>query len=111
MTYSANTHLQGIRYHPTHDTHHLVRRGPYLRRANLEGADLRGADLSNSNLARANLKGANLTGANLKNTVLFRADLRGADLTDAKGLKQDRLNRACGDATTKLPRGLRVRPC
>ena len=55
--------------------------------------------------------GANLRGANLNGTVLFRADFSGADLTNAKKLKQDRLDRACGDAKTRLPDGLTIRPC
>src|SRR5690606_18895668 len=49
-----------------------------LRRANLWGANLRGAVLTDADLRRANLWGANLRGA-----VLTDADLRGAVLTDA----------------------------
>ncbi|MGH2622238.1 MAG: DUF5758 domain-containing protein [Sphingobacterium sp.] len=43
-----------------------------------EGADLRGADLRESNLFGANLREANLFGTNLRG-----ADLRGADLCEA----------------------------
>ena len=54
-------------------------------RANLRGADLRGAYLSRANLYGANLRGANLynadlSGADLHNAVLNDADLRGTDL-------------------------------
>ncbi len=66
-----------------------------LRRADLQGADLRevdlgpgpdgdkGADLSYSNLRRANLENANLTGANLSGANLLVAVLSGADLRQA----------------------------
>ncbi len=48
----------------------------------LSGADLRGKNLSNFNLAGANLRGADLTGANLSHANLQGADLRGAILDD-----------------------------
>jgi len=64
-----------------------------LSEANLEGADLWKADLSNSNLKganlegadlwKANLTGANLTGADLEGADLYGANLEGADLTGA----------------------------
>ena len=56
--------------------------GANLRGANLYGADLRGADLRGANLYGANLRGADLRGANL-----YGADLRGADLYGADGEK------------------------
>ena len=49
-----------------------------LRCANLFGANLRGANLSDADLRCANLSDADLRGANLRN-----ADLRGANLSDA----------------------------
>jgi hypothetical protein len=52
-------------------------------RANLNGAHLRGADLSDANLSGANLSGANLRGADLSDANLSDANLRGADLSDA----------------------------
>ena len=57
-------------------------------RANLYGADLRGAnlygaDLRGANLYGANLYGANLYGANLRGADLYGADLRGANLYGA----------------------------
>ncbi|EBY2091840.1 pentapeptide repeat-containing protein [Salmonella enterica subsp. enterica serovar Nima] len=57
-------------------------------RANLYGADLRGADLCGANLYGADLRGANLCdanlcGANLYGANLCGADLRGANLCDA----------------------------
>jgi len=58
-------------------------RGADLRGANLRGADLRGANLRGANLIGANLRGANLIGANLRGANLIGADLRGADLIGA----------------------------
>ena len=52
-------------------------------RANLYGANLRGADLYGADLRGANLRGADLCGADLRGTDLYGADLRGADLRDA----------------------------
>nr|KVA07110.1 hypothetical protein WS54_23380 [Burkholderia sp. NRF60-BP8] len=57
-------------------------------RADLYGADLRGANLYDANLRGANLYdanlyGADLRGANLRGANLYDADLRDADLRDA----------------------------
>ena len=67
-------------------------RGAYLRRADLRGAylteaDLRGADLRGAYLTVADLKGADLTGAiligaDLTGVNLYGAYLRGADLRE-----------------------------
>jgi len=70
--------------------------GTVLRGAVLDGADLQGADLA----------GADLTGASLARAKLFRTDLR-----TARGLTQAQLDRACGDASTRLPAGLTARAC
>ncbi len=68
-------------------------RGADLRDANLRGADLRDANLCDANLCDADLRGANLCdanlcdadlrGANLCNATLRGANLRGANLCDA----------------------------
>ncbi|HBC0232803.1 TPA: pentapeptide repeat-containing protein [Salmonella enterica subsp. enterica serovar Napoli] len=52
-------------------------------RADLRGADLRGADLCDADLRGADLCGADLRGADLCDADLRGADLRGADLCDA----------------------------
>ncbi|WP_077952193.1 pentapeptide repeat-containing protein [Salmonella enterica] len=52
-------------------------------RANLCGADLRGANLCGANLRGADLRGANLCDANLRGANLCDANLRGADLRGA----------------------------
>ena len=54
-----------------------------LSNADLSSADLSGAILEFSNLINANLRDANLSGANLRDTILIYSDLSGADLTGA----------------------------
>jgi uncharacterized protein YjbI with pentapeptide repeats len=66
-----------------------------------EHCDFSSADLSHAKLVRARLNGARFNGAILS----------GADLREAEGLTQRQLDHACGDADTRLPRGLRVRSC
>ncbi len=58
-------------------------RGADLSGTNLSWADLRGADLSGTNLSGTNLSWADLSGTNLSGTNLSWADLRGADLRGA----------------------------
>jgi len=53
--------------------------GANLRYADLSGANLYGADLSGANLYGADLRGANLRGADLSGANLRYADLRGAN--------------------------------
>lgn len=57
--------------------------GANLRGANLRNADLRGANLRNVNLHDADLCGANLRGANLCDANLYGANLCDADLYGA----------------------------
>jgi hypothetical protein len=90
--------------------------GANLSPVNLSGADLRYANLSFANLGLANLSAANLLAANLSGTDLSNADLRfadlsGANLRDAKNLTKEQLDTACGNANTKLPEGLTIKPC
>ena len=61
-------------------------RGADLRYANLCGADLRGADLRDADLRGANLYCADLRDANLCGADLRGADLRDADLRDAENV-------------------------
>jgi hypothetical protein len=58
-------------------------RDAYLRGADLGDANLRGANLRGADLGDANLRGANLRGADLGDAYLRGANLRGADLGDA----------------------------
>jgi uncharacterized protein YjbI with pentapeptide repeats len=97
-----------------------------LEGAELQGADLRGAVMRFAALSRANLQEADLSGANLQEAVLTAAKLQKADLSDADlrgavmrfadlreviGLTQEQLDLACGDAETKLPPGMFIKPC
>ena len=90
--------------------------GAYLMGTNLSGADLSFADLSGARLIDTNLSGArlmatNLSGANLSGADLTGAHLNGANLTGAKNLTQEQLDKACGNADTKLPEGLTLAEC
>jgi hypothetical protein len=58
-------------------------RGTYLRGADLRGAYLRGADFRGADFREVDLRGADLRGADLRGVDLRRADLRGADLREA----------------------------
>ena len=58
-------------------------RGAYLSDADLRGAYLSDADLRGANLRGVNLRGADLNGANLSDADLSWAYLRGANLRDA----------------------------
>jgi uncharacterized protein YjbI with pentapeptide repeats len=77
----------------------------------MTGINLLGANLNGALLSKTNLTGANLRDANLSGTYLIGAVLKGADLSGAKNLTQMQLDQACGDAHTKLPEGLTIKPC
>jgi uncharacterized protein YjbI with pentapeptide repeats len=107
--------------------------GADLSGANLSGAKLNGAWLGMSiipgnssvvdprsgvleNLGGANLSKANLSFADLSGADLFKVDLSGANLSDAlisdvKNLTQTQLDKACGNANTKLPEDFTLKPC
>ncbi len=103
--------------------------GRWIARANLQGADLRDANLQGAKLVRADLQGADLRDANLQRADLFEANLEGAyltlaklqgadltgtNLTKAKGLTREQLNKACGNDKTQLPDYLddyEMKPC
>ena len=74
-------------------------KGADLRGACLSDADLRSADLESANLWDADLKCANLEGANLGCADLSGADLRSADLKGAylKGANLSDVNFGCAD--------------
>jgi uncharacterized protein YjbI with pentapeptide repeats len=76
-----------------------------------ENADFSAADLRRANFTLARLDAADFAGANLRGAQFDRARLPGADLAKARNLTQAQLRFACGDADTKLPRGLRIRRC
>jgi len=72
-----------------------------LRRADLEGVNLGRADLRGADLEGANLRGADLRGADLEGANLGRADLRGANLEGANLGRADLRGANLGGA--KLP--------
>jgi uncharacterized protein YjbI with pentapeptide repeats len=74
-------------------------RGANLRGADLNCANLRGANLNCANLSGADLSGANLRGADLSGANLRGANLRGADLSGAD-LRGANLN---GEILKKIP--------
>lgn len=64
-------------------------RGANLYSANLRKTDLHGANLHSVDLSGADLYGANLRGANLRHVDLYSANLRRADLYGASLCKAD----------------------
>ena len=69
-----------------------------LRKADLIGANLRGACLIAADLREADLSGTDFIGADLRD-----ADLRGADLSQSFFLTEVQINTTKGDLSTKLP--------
>jgi uncharacterized protein YjbI with pentapeptide repeats len=89
-----------------------------LSSANLSNAVLNVAHLSDANLSLADLSSAKLSYADLSNADLIGADLSNANLSNAKlrgvkNLTQAQLDKACGNADTKLPegQGLTLKAC
>lgn len=85
--------------------------GADLRDINGYGALFTGANMSGANLTNATFVGAYLEGANLRGATLDGANFAGAEMDKAVGLTDHQLSRACGDDTTRLPRGLRIPAC
>lgn len=79
-----------------------------FREANLTRASLLDALLQHADLRDANLQDADLTGAQLQSARMQGANLCGANLRDAKGLTQDQVDAAFGDAATHLPEAMRA---
>lgn len=116
----VDAHLEGA------NASHAHMQGADLAGAHLEGTDLWSADLENSNLTGAHLEKADLGGAILANSLLVdahlegaqlntaflggsdltHAHLEGANLIGAKGLAQQQIEKAFGDADTVLPEDL-----
>ena len=82
-----------------------------MRDVNAYGAVLSSVSFAGADLTNASFVGAYLQGANFSGATLTRANFSGAEMERATGLTQAQLNAACGDQTTRLPRGLSVRPC
>jgi uncharacterized protein YjbI with pentapeptide repeats len=90
---------------------HVNLAGTDLRDLNAYGAVFTGSSLAGANMANASFVGAYLQGADLRGAHLEGVNFSGAEMSRAVGLTQAQLAGACGDATTTLPRGLRIKPC
>jgi len=85
--------------------------GADLRDVNAYGAVLTGADFAGANLTNASFVGAYLQGADFRGAILTGVNFSGAEMDRAAGLTQAQLDGACGDESTLLPHGLRLRRC
>ncbi|RDL47533.1 Secreted effector protein PipB2 [Ensifer sp. M14] len=78
-----------------------------LGRAKFVGAKLKDVRFTLANLSRADFSGASFAGSiELDQAILFLTRLEGVDISAATGLRQSQIDAACGDAATKLPRGI-----
>lgn len=82
-----------------------------LRDVNAYGAVLSSANFAGADLTNATFVGAYLEGANFAGARMAGANFSGAEMDKARGLTQGQLSTACGDETTRLPRGLSLRAC
>lgn len=73
-----------------------------LSGANLSGANLTGANLAGANLAKADLRGTILTGANMLVADLHNAILNGAHLLSARNFTVEQLLSAIYDNQTQI---------
>lgn len=85
--------------------------GGDLRDVNAYGAVFTGANFAGANLTNASFVGTYLQGANLRGAHLEGVNFSGAEMDRAIGLTQAQLNAACGDESTHLPHGLRLKSC
>ena len=86
-------------------------KGADLSVSNLFGARFNRSDFSNANLQRAIAVGTYFGSSNFAGANFAGANFSGADLAIARGLTQSQLNQACGDASTRLPKGKTIPTC
>lgn len=82
-----------------------------LRDVEAYGGVFSSSNFSGANLTNASFVGAYLDGSNFSGATLAGTNFAGASLERATGLSQGRLNQACGDEATRLPRGLTIPHC
>lgn len=82
-----------------------------LRDVNAYGGVFSSSNFSGADLTHASFVGTYLQGANLAGARLDGTNFSGAEMDRAQGLTQSQLNRACGDAATQMPPGLRIPRC
>ncbi|MGZ3305084.1 MAG: pentapeptide repeat-containing protein [Asticcacaulis sp.] len=85
--------------------------GSDLRDVNGAAALFGHVNFAGANLTHANFVGAYLEHANFRGAILDGVNFSGAEMSTAVGLTQAQMDRTCGDATTQLPRGLRIPVC
>jgi uncharacterized protein YjbI with pentapeptide repeats len=90
---------------------HTTMAGADLRDVEAYGAVFTGVSFAGANLTNASFVGSYLEGANFRGANLSGVNFSGAEMDRAVGLTQAQLNAACGDESTTLPRGLRLRSC
>jgi len=90
---------------------HTSLAGADLRDVNAYGGVFTGVSFAGANMTNASFVGAYLEGANFRGATLTGVNFSGAEMSRAVGLTQAQLAGACGDETTQLPRGLRLRSC
>ena len=86
-------------------------KGADLSVSNLFGARFNRTNFSNANFKRAIAVGTYFGSSNFAGADLAGANFSGANLAIAKGLTQSQLNQACGDASTRLPKGKTIPTC
>ena len=79
--------------------------------SNLFGARFNRSDFSGANLENATAVGTYFGASKLAGAKLEGANFSGADLSLVQGLTQSQLNQACGDETTRLPKGQTIPHC
>jgi uncharacterized protein YjbI with pentapeptide repeats len=82
-----------------------------MRDVNGYGALFTDANFAGANMTNATMVGSYLEGANFRGARLSGVDFSGAEMDRAVGLSQAQLDEACGDGSTRLPRGLRLPAC
>lgn len=85
--------------------------GANLSVSNLFGTRFNRSDFSNANFQNAALVGTYFGNSDLKGADMTGANASGADFSIAKGLTQAQLNAACGDSSTRLPKGMTIPAC
>jgi uncharacterized protein YjbI with pentapeptide repeats len=85
--------------------------GADMRDLNAYGVVFTGVNMAGADLTNATFVGAYLQGANFRGAKLAGANFSGAEMDRAIGLTQTQLSQACGDGSTRLPKGLSAPPC
>ena len=82
-----------------------------LRDVNGYGARFTGTNFADADMTNSTFVGAYLEGANFRGAKLAGVNFSGAEMDTAVGLTREQLREACGDESTKLPKGLKLPAC